>query len=73
MTAQAPPVLTISGSHCSEGAGVRADLKTFCALQCSTFTALTAQNTTGVEDVHPVPPSFIEKQVEMDQQPRMGV
>ncbi|XP_006458686.1 hypothetical protein AGABI2DRAFT_183659 [Agaricus bisporus var. bisporus H97] len=67
-SAQAPPVLTIAGSDCSGGAGVQVDLKTFCAYGCygaGAFTALTAQNTTGVEDIHPVPPSFIEKQVEM--------
>jgi hydroxymethylpyrimidine/phosphomethylpyrimidine kinase len=48
--------------------GIRqADLKTFCAYGCygtSVITALTAQNTTGVEDVHPTPPAFIEKQVQ---------
>ncbi|KXN91918.1 hypothetical protein AN958_11303 [Leucoagaricus sp. SymC.cos] len=61
-----PAVLTIAGSDSSGGAGIQADLKTFCAYGCygtSVITALTAQNTTGVEDVHPTPPSFIEKQL----------
>lgn len=45
----------------------QADLKTFTAHQCygaSIITALTAQNTKGVEDVHPTPPAFIKKQVD---------
>ncbi|KAF5349597.1 hypothetical protein D9756_008928 [Leucocoprinus leucothites] len=67
-TKSQPPVLTIAGSDCSGGAGIQADLKTFCAYGCygaSVITALTAQNTTGVEDVHPTPPLFIEKQIQM--------
>ena len=54
-----PPVaLTIAGSDSSGGAGVQADLKTFAALGvfgASAITALAAQNTTGVRDVHGVP------------------
>lgn len=44
----------------------KADLKTFTALGCygaSAVTALTAQNTKGVQDVHTVPPEFVERQV----------
>ncbi|ESK85195.1 thiamin biosynthesis protein (thi-4) [Moniliophthora roreri MCA 2997] len=61
-----PAVLTIAGSDSSGGAGIQADLKTFCAFGCygtSAITALTAQNTTGVQDVFPTPASFIEKQI----------
>ncbi|KAK1217678.1 trifunctional hydroxymethylpyrimidine kinase/phosphomethylpyrimidine kinase/thiaminase [Marasmius sp. AFHP31] len=61
-----PAVLTIAGSDCSGGAGIQADLKTFAAHGCygtSVLTALTAQNTTGVQNVHPVPPSFVEEQI----------
>lgn len=60
-------VLTIAGSDSGGGAGIQADLKTFCALGCygmSVITALTAQNTQGVSDIHPVPTAFVEKQIE---------
>ncbi|KIK51945.1 hypothetical protein GYMLUDRAFT_251621 [Collybiopsis luxurians FD-317 M1] len=61
-----PPVLTIAGSDSSGGAGIQADLKTFAAHGCygtSAITALTAQNTTGVQDVFPSSPEFLEKQI----------
>lgn len=61
-----PPVaLTIAGSDSSGGAGIQADIKTFCALGvygASVITALTAQNTVGVQGVHAVPPDFIALQ-----------
>lgn len=60
-------VLTIAGSDSGGGAGIQADLKTFSAMGCygmSVITALTAQNTQGVTGIHPVPPSFVEKQME---------
>jgi len=63
---QLPPVvLTIAGSDSGGGAGIQADLKTFCALGvygASVLTALTAQNTLGVQGVHAVPPGFIAQQ-----------
>jgi hydroxymethylpyrimidine/phosphomethylpyrimidine kinase len=63
-----PPVaLTIAGSDSSGGAGIQADLKTFAALGVfgtSAITALTAQNTTGVRDVHGVPVANVVAQVE---------
>lgn len=61
-----PIALTIAGSDSSGGAGIQADLKTFSALQvygASVITALTAQNTLGVEAVHRVPPDFVLKQM----------
>jgi len=61
-----PAVLTIAGSDSSGGAGIQADLKTFTALGCygaSVITALTAQNTTGVQGVHPAPAIFVEQQL----------
>ncbi|KAI0303297.1 Ribokinase-like protein [Multifurca ochricompacta] len=61
-----PAVLTIAGSDSGGGAGIQADLKTFTALECygtSVITALTAQNTTGVQALHHVPPSFVEQQL----------
>ena len=63
-----PPVaLTVAGSDSSGGAGIQADLKTFAALGvfgASAITALTAQNTTGVRDVHGVPVAHVVAQVE---------
>lgn len=61
-----PPVaLTIAGSDSGGGAGIQADLKTFCAMGVygtSILTALTAQNTVGVQGVHAVPTDFIARQ-----------
>lgn len=63
-----PPVaLTIAGSDPSGGAGIQADLKTFSALGAygtAVLTALTAQSTQGVTDVHLVPPAFVHAQLE---------
>lgn len=59
-------VLTIAGSDSGGGAGIQADLKTFAALGCygmSVITALTAQNTTSVTGIMPVPPAFIAEQI----------
>jgi hydroxymethylpyrimidine/phosphomethylpyrimidine kinase len=58
--------LTIAGSDSSGGAGIQADLKTFSALGvygASAITALTAQNTQGVEAVLVVPPHFVARQI----------
>ncbi len=58
--------LTIAGSDSGGGAGVQADLKTFSALGvygASVITALTAQNTIGVQGVHDVPAAFIRQQM----------
>jgi hydroxymethylpyrimidine kinase/phosphomethylpyrimidine kinase len=62
-----PRALTIAGSDSGGGAGIQADLKVFFALGChgmSALTALTAQNTVGVNDVHPVPPDFVAAQID---------
>jgi hydroxymethylpyrimidine/phosphomethylpyrimidine kinase len=58
--------LTIAGSDSGGGAGIQADLKTFSALGvygASVITALTAQNTLGVQGVHDVPTPFIRQQL----------
>lgn len=60
-------VLTIAGSDSSGGAGIQADLKTFEAFGVfgtSAITVLTAQNTTGVQALYPLEPSFIKAQIE---------
>ena len=62
-----PIALTIAGSDSSGGAGIQADLKTFAALGvygASVVTALTAQNTRGVNGVHPVPADFVTAQID---------
>lgn len=59
-------VLTIAGSDSGGGAGIQADIKTISALGCyasSAITAITIQNTLGVEGVHPVPVPFVEGQI----------
>jgi hydroxymethylpyrimidine/phosphomethylpyrimidine kinase len=62
-----PRTLTIAGSDSGGGAGIQADLKAFFALGChgmSALTALTAQNTVGVTDIHSVPPEFVIAQID---------
>lgn len=59
--------LTIAGSDSGGGAGIQADLKTFQEMDVfgmSVLTAVTAQNTLGVQGVHPIPPEFIAKQID---------
>lgn len=60
-------VLTIAGSDSSGGAGIQADIKTISALGCyaaSVITALTAQNTQGVQAIYDVTPDFVKQQIE---------
>ncbi len=60
-----PTALTIAGSDSGGGAGIQADLKTFTVLGvygASILTALTAQNTVGVQGVHAVPTDFVAEQ-----------
>jgi hydroxymethylpyrimidine/phosphomethylpyrimidine kinase len=62
-----PAALTIAGSDSGGGAGIQADLKTFSALGvygASVITALTAQNTLGVQGVMGVPPDFVGRQID---------
>ena len=59
--------LTIAGSDSGGGAGIQADLKAFSALGtygCSVITALTAQNTQGVQGIFNVDPDFIRQQLD---------
>ena len=60
-------VLTIAGSDCSGGAGIQADIKTMTAHKVyamSAITALTAQNTTGVQGIFEVTPEFLGMQID---------
>ena len=59
--------LTIAGSDSGGGAGIQADLKTFTAFGVfgtSAITALTAQNTVGVQGICEVDPGFVKKQIQ---------
>ncbi|MEM6973745.1 MAG: bifunctional hydroxymethylpyrimidine kinase/phosphomethylpyrimidine kinase [Pseudomonadota bacterium] len=62
-----PNILSIAGSDPSGGAGIQADLKAISAnggFAMAALTALTAQNTTAVTGVHPVPPDFVRQQID---------
>lgn len=60
-------VLTIAGSDSGGGAGIQADLKTFQmrgVFGTSAITAVTAQNTLGVFDIHTIPLPTITAQLQ---------
>lgn len=60
-------VLCVGGSDSGAGAGIQADLKAVGACGCyamTIITALTAQNTRGVQDIYPVPGRFIAAQMD---------
>ena len=60
-------VLTIAGSDSGGGAGIQADIKAISAMGCyaaSAITAITVQNTVGVEAVHAVPLEILEGQID---------
>ena len=59
--------LTIAGSDSSGGAGIQADIKTMTmngVFATSAITALTAQNTTGVQGIYEVSPNFLGQQID---------
>jgi hydroxymethylpyrimidine/phosphomethylpyrimidine kinase len=59
-------VLVIAGSDSSGGAGIQADIKTATALGAyamTAITAVTAQDTTGVHAIHPVPADIVRRQI----------
>ena len=61
-----PSCLIIAGSDSGAGAGIQADLKTFSAhniFASTVITAITAQNTIGVNEVMNVPSFMIESQI----------
>ncbi|KAL6706591.1 ATP-dependent RNA helicase dbp2 [Coniothyrium glycines] len=60
-------ILVIAGSDSSGGAGLEADQKVIGAHGCyamTATTALTAQNTLGVQDIHRTPPAFVKRQID---------
>lgn len=62
-----PRILIIAGSDSSGGAGIQADIKTVTMLggyAMSAITALTAQNSVGVQAVEPVDPQFVGAQID---------
>src|SRR4026208_1379104 len=61
-----PKALTIAGSDSGGGAGIQADLKTFSAFRVfgmSVITAVTAQNSVGVQGVENLPPAFVPRRL----------
>lgn len=59
-------ILTIAGSDSSAGAGIQQDLKTatYCGCYATTvITAITSQNTVGVQAIMPLPPHVVESQM----------
>jgi len=60
-------VLIIAGSDSGGGAGIQADIKTVTMLgghAMTAITAITAQNTLGVQGVHPVPTAMVLAQID---------
>ncbi|WP_294089757.1 bifunctional hydroxymethylpyrimidine kinase/phosphomethylpyrimidine kinase [Sphingomonas sp.] len=62
-----PRILIIAGSDSGGGAGIQADIKTVTMLgghAMTAVTAITAQNTLGVQAVHPVPADMVLAQID---------
>ena len=62
-----PRILIIAGSDSGGGAGIQADIKTVTMLgghAMTAITAITAQNTLGVQAVMPVPTEMVLEQIE---------
>jgi hydroxymethylpyrimidine/phosphomethylpyrimidine kinase len=62
-----PRILIIAGSDSGGGAGIQADIKTVTMLgghAMTAITAITAQNTLGVQAVHPVPTAMVIAQID---------
>jgi hydroxymethylpyrimidine/phosphomethylpyrimidine kinase len=70
MDTSAPPppprILSVAGSDSSGGAGIQADIKTIAMLggyAMTAITAVTAQNTLGVQDIAPLAPEMVARQI----------
>ncbi len=60
-----PQVLVFAASDPSSGAGIQADILTLASLGChplTAITALTVQDTVGVQSIHPVSAELLEQQ-----------
>ena len=60
-------ILVIAGSDSGGGAGIQADIKTVAMLgghAMTAITAVTAQNTIGVDAIHPVPTEIVLAQID---------
>lgn len=60
-------VLVIAGSDSGGGAGIQADIKSIMAMggyAATAVTAITAQNTLGVQAVHQLPPALLRSQID---------
>lgn len=65
--ARLPVALAVGGSDSCGGAGVQADLRTFHQWRvhgAAAITAVTAQNTTGVQRIQPLEPEMVAAQIE---------
>ena len=67
MNTPAPPrILSIAGSDSSGGAGIQADIKTIAMLggyAMTAITAITAQNTCGVQGIEAISPGMVARQI----------
>ena len=66
MTARVPRILAIAGSDSGGGAGIQADIRTITMLgghAMTAITAVTAQNTLGVQAAMPVPTDLVMAQI----------
>ena len=63
-TPKPPRILIVAGSDSGGGAGIQADIKTITMLGGHAMTAITAQNTLGVQAVHMVPTDVVLAQIE---------
>ncbi|MBQ6070067.1 MAG: bifunctional hydroxymethylpyrimidine kinase/phosphomethylpyrimidine kinase [Bacteroidales bacterium] len=63
----AAPILTITGSDSTGGAGIQADLRTMARLGAeamSVVTSITLQNSLGIQEFYDIPAPIIERQID---------
>ena len=62
-----PPILTITGSDSTGGAGIQADIRTITSLGAeamSVVTSITLQNSLGIQEFYDIPAPVIERQID---------
>ena len=60
-------ILSIAGSDSGGGAGIQTDVRTAALLGChasTAITAVTAQNSLGVEAIYPMEPEAVVRQID---------